>query len=80
MALIDTDFEGADGKRHHITVESPAGSSGTYHVMIDKYFVGQVVPALSPEYWIPFLNSPLLYSDDIGAIADTVKEYEQTKT
>lgn len=73
VTLVDTDIYDVHNTLHRLVVEKPAGC-GSWFVMVDRYFTGQIVQ--SPGAWLPFINTSLLYSDDIMALADMVNSYE----
>jgi len=68
-ALLRGEITAPDGKTHRLVVSQPVGG-GSFHIMIDNYYVGCVVT--SPAGWIAYVDTNLLYSDDIGAILDAI--------
>lgn len=71
MEIVNGFYLCADGKEHHLLVYSPAGGGG-YHVYVDHFFYGQLVP--SPGRWLAEIQGYALNSDDIGALLDLVEE------
>ena len=59
-----------NGKEHHLVVFQPSGG-GSYHVLIDDYYCGEIVKY--KDGWTPLIKTPLLYSDDIGAVLDMIE-------
>lgn len=70
--LLGRFFTGADNKEHYIEVTQPMGAGGGFHVFVDHFYFGQIVP--SPEGWLSCIEGHILNSDDIGAIMDLVEE------
>ncbi|RYD57035.1 MAG: hypothetical protein EOP56_09515 [Sphingobacteriales bacterium] len=68
MDLIDITFEHY-GVSYHVEVSQPGGV-GSYHVFVNRYFVGQVVER--PDGWFSYVESELLYSDDILVILEAI--------
>ena len=62
--ILNTTYQG-----HHLVVSTPTGG-GSYHVLIDNYYVGQIVP--SPTGWLPFIKSDVLQGDDVAALLDLI--------
>lgn len=64
LTILNTIFDG-----HHLVISTPTGG-GSYHVLIDNYYVGQIVT--SPTGWLPFIKSDVLQGDDLGALLDLI--------
>jgi hypothetical protein len=67
---FDADFPG--GKKH-IEITAPMGAGGIYHILVDRYFNGQLM--YSNGEWRCALNSKtVLAGDDVSVIIGMLEE------
>jgi hypothetical protein len=65
-------------QRRKVSIIQPSGAVGSYHIMIDNYYIGQIVR--QQEEFLAFLNRyPDLTGDDIQIIFDMIEEEENKK-
>ncbi len=68
--LIDATITIA-GQKHHLSVSMPYGGGDQYHVLVDDYFKGQIVP--SPDGWIEYIKRDILTDEAVAKIMERVK-------
>ena len=72
---IDTYF---GDKPTHVEIAAPMGAGGIYHLMVDKYYNGQVMK--SHNGWrIQLHPTTTLQGDDVVVIIELLKEHLMQK-
>lgn len=74
MTIADVTFIDPVHGQQHIVVSSAHGGGGSFSVVINNYFRGQIV-----KYnigWVSFVKSEVLTQDDIDAIMDMVEKVD----
>lgn len=71
LTIIDVTFFDPIHGPQHVEVSAPhGGGGGSFQVLINKYFVGQIVRYNTG--WKSFVKSDVLMQDDIDAIMDII--------
>lgn len=76
MNLIDAEIT-IKGQKHHLSVSMPYGGGEQYHVLVDDYFHGQIVP--SPDGWIEYIKRDILTDEAVAKIMARVNEESKNK-
>lgn len=61
----------------HIEISAPMGAGNVYHVIIDKYYNGQIIN--TSRGWQVYLNpKTILQGDDVSVILELIEDRTNT--